>query len=225
MKHRAFLLKLDATVTIDEIGKGINPDIMDLISSNRRFALVYKGEIIAQGNRYDKTYQKALQEIRKVSYSSEKVGEVLNELIKQVRINKVIEEDGGGVIRGLDRENVAKAWLGDDSEFNISITTKNTSLENNGRRIFKNLFAFINVEYDEISRIRGTWRSSVKGGDNLNTFNELIKKGMSQEEAAKGTFTGKMASELGFNVAKLESTSIKNSEGVYISVDVIFLKK
>ncbi|MDR6459888.1 hypothetical protein J2786_003011 [Chryseobacterium vietnamense] len=227
IQNGAFFMELDAAAIMESIGKkgGINPDAIGSISSSRRFALVYKGEIIAQGSRYDKAYQNVLQEIRKVSYSSEKVGKILNEIVKQIRINTIIEEDGWVVIRGLERENVAKAWLGDDGEFNISIITKNTSLENNGRRIFKNLFTFINVEYDEISKIRGTWRPSVKVGDNLNTFNELIKKGMSQEDASKGTFTGKMAGELGFNVVRLESTSIKNTEGVYVSVDVIFLKK
>lgn len=227
VQNGAFFMELDAAAIMESIGRkgGINPDAIGSISSNRRFALVYKGEIVAQGSRYDKAYQKVLQDIRKVSYSSEKVGEILNDILKQIRINTIIEEDGWVVIRGLERENVAKAWLGDEGEFNISIITKNTSLENNGRRIFKNLFTFINVEYDEISKIRGTWRPSAKVGDNLNTFNELIKKGMSQEDAAKGTFTGKMAGELGFNVVRLESTSIKNTEGIYVSVDVIFLKK
>lgn len=154
----------------------------------------------------------------------EETGKVLEELMKQVRINRIIEEDGWVVIRGVENENVAKAWLDSDGEFNISIITKNTSLEKNGRIIFKNLFNFINHEYDEIFKIRGTWRASQKIGDNLFSFNEFIKKGMTPEEAAKNTFTGKMASELGFNNVKLESSTIKNSEGVYISVDVVFLK-
>ncbi|PQA94591.1 hypothetical protein B0A69_09010 [Chryseobacterium shigense] len=227
VQNGAFFMELDAAAIMESIGRkgGINPDAIGSISSNRRFALVYKGEIVAQGSRYDKAYKKILMDLKRVSYSTEKVEEILNEIIKQIRINTIIEEDGWVVVRGLERENVAKAWLDGEGEFNISITTKNTSLENNGRKIFKNLFNFINIEYDEITRIRGTWRSSSKVGDNLNTFNELIKKGMSQEDAAKGTFTGKMASELGFNVARLESTSIKNSQGIYISVDIIFLKK
>ncbi|CAD0225790.1 hypothetical protein [Chryseobacterium sp. JV274] len=74
-------MELDAAAIMESIGKkgGINPDAIGSISSNRRFALVYKGEVIAQGSRYDKAYQKVLQEIRKVSYNAEKVGQVLEE--------------------------------------------------------------------------------------------------------------------------------------------------
>jgi len=66
---------------MESIGKkgGVNPDAIGSISSNRKFALVYKGEIIAQGSRYDKAYQKVLQDIRKVSYDAEKVGKILEE--------------------------------------------------------------------------------------------------------------------------------------------------
>ncbi|MFZ4930499.1 hypothetical protein [Chryseobacterium sp. Mn2064] len=227
IQHGVFFIELDVATIMESInkGSGINPDVIGAISNNRKFALIYKGEIIAQGSRYDKAYQKVLQGIRKVSASSEKIGEILEELIKQVRINRIIEEDGWVVIRGIEDENVAKAWLDNEGEFNISIVTKNTSLEKNGRKIFKNLFNFINNEYDEIFKIRGTWRANKKIGDNLFSFNEFIKKGMAPEEAARNTFTGKMASELGFNTVKLESSTIKNSEGVYISVDVVFLKK
>ncbi|MFP3591911.1 hypothetical protein [Chryseobacterium sp. SIMBA_038] len=227
VQNGAFFMELDAAAIMESInkGSGINPDVIGAISSNRKFALVYKGEIVAQGSRYDKAYQKILTDLKRESSDVKKIGETLEELIKQVRINRIIEEDGWAVIRGLENENVAKAWLDSDGEFNISIVTKDTSLEKNGRKIFKNLFSFINNEYDEIFKIRGTWRASKKIGDNLFSFNEFIKKGMTPEEAAKNTFTGKMASELGFNIVKLESSTIKNSDGVYISVDVVFLKK
>ncbi|MDG4653926.1 hypothetical protein [Chryseobacterium arthrosphaerae] len=74
-------MELDAAAIMESInkGSGINPDVIGAIISNRKFALVYKGEIIAQGSRYDKAYQKVLQEIRKVSASSEKVGKILEE--------------------------------------------------------------------------------------------------------------------------------------------------
>jgi len=83
IQNGAFFMELDAAAIMESIGKkgGVNPDAIGSISSNRRFALVYKGEIIAQGSRYDKAYQKVLQDIRKVSYSSEKVGEILDELV------------------------------------------------------------------------------------------------------------------------------------------------
>lgn len=51
-------MKLETAImkSIDE-GNGINPDIIGSISSNRKFALIYKGEIIGQGSRYDKTIE------------------------------------------------------------------------------------------------------------------------------------------------------------------------
>lgn len=81
IQNGAFFLELDAAAIMESIGKkgGINPDAIGSISSNRRFALVYKGEIVAQGSRYDKAYQKVLQEIKKVSYNAEKVGKILEE--------------------------------------------------------------------------------------------------------------------------------------------------
>lgn len=224
VQNGAFFMELDAANTLGQIEKGINPDIIGAISPSRKFALIYQGEIVAQGSRYDKVYQKTLMDLRRASYDVKKVGEILEDLIKQIKINKIIEEDGWAVIRGVENENVAKAWLDSDGEFNISIVTKNTSLEKNGRKIFKNLFNFINNEYDEIFKIRGTWRASKKIGDNLYSFNEFIKAGMTPENAAKRTFTGKMANELGFTNVKIEDTTIKNSDGIYISVDVIFLK-
>lgn len=49
------------------------------ISPNRRFALVYKGEIVAEGSRYDKAYQKILMDLKRASYNVEKVGDILEE--------------------------------------------------------------------------------------------------------------------------------------------------
>ncbi|WP_126653043.1 hypothetical protein [Chryseobacterium aureum] len=81
IQNGAFFMELDAAAIMESIGRkgGVNPDVIGSISSKRRFALVYKGEIIAQGSRYDKAYQKVLQDIRKVSYDAEKVGKILEE--------------------------------------------------------------------------------------------------------------------------------------------------
>ena len=86
IQNGVFFMELDAAAIMESIGKkgGINPDVIGAISSNRKFALVYKGEIIAQGSRYDRAYQKVLQEVRKVSASSEKVEEILNTLWKRI---------------------------------------------------------------------------------------------------------------------------------------------
>ena len=83
IQNGAFFIELDAAAIMESIGKkgGINPDAIGSISSNRRFALVYKGEIIAQGSRYDRAYQEILANLKKVSYDAEKVGDILDELV------------------------------------------------------------------------------------------------------------------------------------------------
>ncbi|OYU92880.1 MAG: hypothetical protein CFE21_22575 [Bacteroidetes bacterium B1(2017)] len=137
---------------------------------------------------------------------------------------KVVEEDGYAVIKGKNNEFVGRGWLGTDGELNLVIITKGTSLEGQGRQVFKELFKFINEEFDEVKKIRGTWRSSDKVADNLNTFNNFIKQNYSPNEAAMNTFTGKIAKEVGFSKSNVLPTSIKNVDGTYKAVDVIFIK-
>ncbi|MFP3591907.1 hypothetical protein [Chryseobacterium sp. SIMBA_038] len=82
VQNGAFFMELDAAAIMESInkGNGINPDVIGAISSNRRFALIYKGEIVTEGSRYDKAYQKALQDLKKVSYNSKRIEEILEEL-------------------------------------------------------------------------------------------------------------------------------------------------
>ncbi|PQA94588.1 hypothetical protein B0A69_08990 [Chryseobacterium shigense] len=91
IQNGAFFMELDAAATMESIGRkgGINPDAICSISSNRRFALVYKDEIVAQGSRYNKAYQKTLMDLRRVSYNAEKVGEYLETIINRRRIVSV----------------------------------------------------------------------------------------------------------------------------------------
>jgi hypothetical protein len=137
---------------------------------------------------------------------------------------KVVEEDGYAIIKGKNNEFVGRGWLGTDGELNLVIITKGTSLEGQGRQVFKELFKYINEEFDEVKKIRGTWRSSDKVADNLNTFNNFIKQNYSPNEAVLNTFTGKIAKEVGFSKSNVLPTSIKNIDGTYKAVDVIFIK-
>ncbi|MFN1218176.1 DUF3990 domain-containing protein [Chryseobacterium kwangjuense] len=79
VQNGAFFMELDAAAIMESIGKkgGVNPDIIGSISSNRKFALVYKGEIVAQGSRYDKAYQKTLMILKQASYDVKKVKGIL----------------------------------------------------------------------------------------------------------------------------------------------------
>lgn len=83
VRNGAFFMELDAAAIMENInkGNGINPDVIGAISSNRKFALVYEGEIIAQGSRYDKAYQKTLMDLKRTSTNAEKGEEILKDLL------------------------------------------------------------------------------------------------------------------------------------------------
>ncbi|WP_439479966.1 hypothetical protein [Chryseobacterium aquaticum] len=93
MQNGTFFMELDAASIMESInkGNGINPDVIGAISPNRKFALVYKGEIVAKGNRYDKVYQKTLMDLRRASHDVKKVGEILETLWKRIAR---LSEDG-----------------------------------------------------------------------------------------------------------------------------------
>lgn len=96
IQNGAYFMELDAASTLGQIEKGINPDIIGAISPKRKFALVYKGEIVAQGNRYDKAYQRTLMDLKQIYYSEEKLQSYLESIINRRRIVSVenIEELG-----------------------------------------------------------------------------------------------------------------------------------
>ncbi len=109
-------MELDAAAIMESINKGagINPDMIGSISPNRRFALVYKGEIVAEGSRYDKAYQKTLMELKRISYNSQKVGDILEEIINRRRI--VIADDisvlGKTPVKGIKKSLLLKDEFG-----------------------------------------------------------------------------------------------------------------
>ena len=72
---------------------------------------------------------------------------------------------------------------------------------------------------NQASAIGGKWNTGMP--DNLNSFNENIKLGMSPERAAINTFTGKQAQRRGFNKVEL-SKMRKNASGIYTNVEVVF---
>ncbi|MDG4653928.1 hypothetical protein [Chryseobacterium arthrosphaerae] len=94
IQNGAFFIELDAAAIMESInkGNGINPDVIGAISSNRKFALVYKGEIIAQGSRYDKAYQETLMDLKRISYDVEKIGNMLEEMLLPFKIEKRVKE-------------------------------------------------------------------------------------------------------------------------------------
>ncbi len=69
---------------------------------------------------------------------------------------------------------------------------------------------------ENISGVRGLWVY----GDNLATVNRLTGEGMSLAEAARQTFTGKMAGRLGMSNVEVVSTT--GRAGSYSGVEVVF---
>jgi hypothetical protein len=73
---------------------------------------------------------------------------------------------------------------------------------------------------DNIEAIEGKWVQAMP--DNLNTFNELVGEGMSEEDATASTFTGKMAARFGFTTVQI--TKLVGEPGSYTNVQVLFTR-
>lgn len=72
-----------------------------------------------------------------------------------------------------------------------------------------------------VTAIIGNWTK----GDNLNKFNELLRAGLEKADAAKETFTGKLAKDREFTEVKILKGSKLNADGkTYSSVRVEFTK-
>lgn len=84
---------------LGQIEKGINPDIIGAISPKRKFALAYKGEIVAQGNRYDKAYQKTLMELKRASHDIKKIKNILEDVwqSKSFQLIEIFEHRGSPI--------------------------------------------------------------------------------------------------------------------------------
>lgn len=80
VQNGAFFMELDAASVIGQLEKGINPDIIGAISPKRKFALIYQGEIVALGNKFDKNYAGTLQNLKKVISNANEVKEYLDTL-------------------------------------------------------------------------------------------------------------------------------------------------
>ncbi|MFI0421102.1 RHS repeat-associated core domain-containing protein [Spongiactinospora sp. 9N601] len=87
-----------------------------------------------------------------------------------------------------------------------------------GSQMFDDAVKHFGVE--RIRAIEGKWISKMPS--NLNTFNELVRGGLTPAEAAAATFTGKMAARYGFTtVARIRTVG---RPGVYTNVEVLFTR-
>jgi hypothetical protein len=89
-----------------------------------------------------------------------------------------------------------------------------------GSQMFDDIW---NALGSHVQKIRGCWLSeSGELQDNLDSFNAGIQSGLTPEEAAMHTFTGKMAAKYGFTHAEIETT--EGTIGNYTKATVLFLK-
>lgn len=95
-------------------------------------------------------------------------------------------------------------------------TVSDSSLQGSGRDMFISAMQRLSNEGIQVNQIRGNW---LNGGDSVNTaqYQANIATGMSPEQAAKNTWTGKVAADFGFTKVQ----SVTNSP---IGVVVIFGK-
>jgi hypothetical protein len=87
-----------------------------------------------------------------------------------------------------------------------------------GRWLFRAAWDHFVAEGVRILGVRGDWTF----GDNLDEFNRLTANGATGlEDAARSTWTGQRAAEVGFTTVAILDTD--GSPGNYVSVDVVFL--
>ncbi|MFI1578650.1 hypothetical protein [Embleya sp. NPDC020630] len=74
----------------------------------------------------------------------------------------------------------------------------------------------------DASAVRGYWLSGGDMKDNLDSFNAGMQHWLSAEEAARNTFTGKIAVKYGFT--NVEFRTLEGAAAEYTKVEVIFRK-
>jgi hypothetical protein len=104
---------------------------------------------------------------------------------------RYLDDNGGGVL----------ATLGDDGMLDLVIVKSSTSPS--GASMFvEALQAF---DSGAVDGIRGTWIGGGSLSDNYDSYRTAVARGLSPEEAALSTFTGKMAFRNGFTRVEVVS--------------------
>jgi hypothetical protein len=85
-----------------------------------------------------------------------------------------------------------------------------------GGQMFADMVNFFGRE--NVHGVLGKWLPGLP--DNLNSFNQLLRQGMTVEQAALGTFTGKMAARYGFT--HVQVNKLFGTPGNYTHVEILF---
>jgi hypothetical protein len=114
-------------------------------------------------------------------------------------------DDGSGILASVDELGVL------DTAIKVPDALKGQGV---GKKLFRD--AMSNIGPENVKVIRGNWHAGDQMADNFNSFKKLATN-QSPEDAAKSTFTGKMARDYGFNNLRI----VTNNEN---SVVVEFIR-
>ncbi len=100
------------------------------------------------------------------------------------------------------------ALIVDESALRYSVLATGNKIDfGSGSEMFLSAVKTFHLNGVEIDKILAQWDNSAKYGTNFDQFSDALRKGASLEQAAKQTFTGKMAAKLGLtsvNTSKLK---------------------
>lgn len=135
----------------------------------------------------------------------------------------VTEMDGLVVVNDANGITAGRFSMDGDGIISGTIKTNGTTLKGRGADVFRAMHDYINANYDEVMGIHANWKSVNGLTSNLDAFNSALKNGMSREQAAFSTFTGKQAKALGYNSVEFIQ-EFKDNTGTYSGVEMIFKK-
>ena len=128
----------------------------------------------------------------------------------------------GNEVSVFDAETNELLGLGDlDAQgyLSLAIYTKAAKSTVRGGEVFNAILDKFIADGVAFKGVRGLWYE----GDNLATFNDLIRQGLNPEEAAAQTFTGKMANRSGYTKVRIDyANSPRNADGTFQKAEVWF---
>ena len=127
---------------------------------------------------------------------------------------RLVRPTAGGRMRQGTQEGIHGTVTADGT---LRYTVRTSERTPSGQEMFDGLWDAIG---GDVRRIRGAWRAVPRWTANLDTFNDGIRQGLSPEQAALRTWTGKMARRKGFT--EVVDINLVGTPGNYTKVQVLF---
>ena len=106
-----------------------------------------------------------------------------------------------------------------DGYVEFAIYTKEAKSSIRGGEVFQSILDDFVDEGAAVKGVRGLWYK----GDNLDSFNNAIRRGLAPEQAAAETFTGKLAGRNGFKQVRIDyARSPRNIDGTFQKAELWF---